>query len=594
MKKKILGIGLIILVGLSGFWYFSKKDKDNTIIDYNYSDTTEISGDYDEDDLNDSETDYDTTITLSDSLSIYEGVGVSINSSTITINSPGTYLIQGTLANGQIIVETNTKGVVRIILDNVSINCDDSSAILVKQASKTVITLVGDNFLSDGSTYTNVVDEEPNSTIFSQDDLTINGNGNLNIDGNYENGITSKDTLTIISGTINIDSNNIGIKGKDCLVIKDGNITINSNGEGLKSTNDTDTEAGYILIDGGIINITSSEDGIEAANYITINDGSITIKTGGGSFNSSTSSSWGSWNSSSSVSTSAKSIKAVNIVSINGGTININSSDDSIHTNDTVIINGGTINLTSGDDGIHADTELIINNGIININKSYEGLESTSISINDGAVYIVASDDGVNAAGGADSSATSGRPGEGSFSSSTGSLIINGGYIYVDSTGDGLDANGDMTINGGTIIVEGPTDNGNTSLDFDGSLLFNGGTVFAVGSSGMIETPSSSSSQNSIVIALNEIKSSGTLINLTDSSGNSIISFESSQVFQAIIISSPDLVKNSSYSLYFGGTNSGDKKNGLYTGGTFTGGSLYTTLTLNNSVTSYGTTSRTR
>ena len=71
--------------------------------------------------------------------------------------------------------------------------------------------------------------------------------------------------------------------------------------------------------------------------------------------------------------------------------------------------------IASGDDGIHSDTQLDINGGTINISKSYEGIESTTITINDGTIHLVASDDGLNAAGGNDSSSTNGRPGQNNF-----------------------------------------------------------------------------------------------------------------------------------------------------------------------------------
>src|SRR5574344_1981485 len=44
------------------------------------------------------------------------------------------------------------------------------------------------------------------ATIFSKDDLIFEGNGTLNINANYEDGIVSKDDLTFKSGTYNITS----------------------------------------------------------------------------------------------------------------------------------------------------------------------------------------------------------------------------------------------------------------------------------------------------------------------------------------------------------------------------------------------------
>ena len=50
-------------------------------------------------------------------------------------------------------------------------------------------------------------------------------------------------------------------------------------------------------------------------------------------------------------------------------------------------------------------------------------------------------------------------------------LNISGGLVYVDSQGDGLDSNGNMTIDGGTVLVNGPTNSGNGAIDSNGEIL---------------------------------------------------------------------------------------------------------------------------
>ena len=42
--------------------------------------------------------------------------------------------------------------------------------------------------------------------FLSKDDLTINGEGTLNINANYKHGIVSKNDLNIVGGTFNINS----------------------------------------------------------------------------------------------------------------------------------------------------------------------------------------------------------------------------------------------------------------------------------------------------------------------------------------------------------------------------------------------------
>lgn len=68
-------------------------------------------------------------------------------------------------------------------------------------------------------------------------------------------------------------------------------------------------------------------------------------------------------------------------------------------------------------------------------------------------------------------------------------MEINGGYIHILAGGDGIDSNGDLTINGGEIYIDGPSDNGNSAIDYGdwSDAYVNGGTLVAIGSSGMAE-----------------------------------------------------------------------------------------------------------
>lgn len=63
---------------------------------------------------------------------------------------------------------------------------------------------------------------------------------------------------------------------------------------------------------------------------------------------------------------------------------------------------------------------------------------------------------------------------------------------------------------GGTILVCGPTGNGNGALDYDGSCEITGGILVAAGSSGMAEAPGSSSSQCSLMVTYSSTQPAGT------------------------------------------------------------------------------------
>ncbi len=531
------------------------------------------------------------TIYLNDDSASYSGSGVTIDGSTIKITAGGTYVVTGTLKDGQIMVDSQDKQTIRIVLCNAHITNKTNAPIYIVNAKKTIVSaaLGTKNTLSDAENYTyaSVEDEEPNGCIFSKDDLVISGGGELTVNGNFNNGIASKDTLEITNLDLNVTAKNNGIKGKDYLVIKDGSITVDSQGDALKSDNTSDTTLGYILIEGGNINITSAEDGIQAETCLKITGGEIDITTGKGAAVTSTNNGWGGGNTTSDV--SMKAIKATVDVTITGGEIKINSQDDAVHTNGTVEITGGSFDIVSGDDGIHADTELLISGGEINVTKSYEGIEAAKIIINDGTIILAASDDGINAAGGNDSSAQNGRPGMNNFSSSTGSVEINGGYIYINASGDGLDSNGTVTVSGGTILIDGPENDGNGALDYDGTFNMTGGLLIAAGSSGMMQTVSDSSTQYCISTVLTSSQSAKTLFNISDSDGNSIITYSPAKKYNSVVVCSPDIENGKTYSVSVNGKTTGTNNgNGLYTDGKYSDGTEISTITVSSIVSSIG------
>lgn len=541
-----------------------------------------------------------TTIKLSDTSASVDGDGAAASGSTVTISKAGTYVISGNLSDGSIIVDSSGDGTVRIVLNGATIHSETSSPIYVKQAGKTMISLEAGttNTVSDGSTrtYTDTANQEPDATIFSKDDLVFNGTGSLTVKANAGDGIKSKDSLIMVEGTYNITSADDGILGKDTVQIFGGTYTINASGDGIKATNDTDSTKGNVTINGGTFNITAGADGIQAATDIAIKDGAFTITTGGGSANALTKTDTQqqpgmaqSDESSSSTSDtgSYKGLKATKTITVDGGTFKLDTKDDALHTNDTITINKGTFDISSGDDGIHADTTLNINDGTINITKSYEGLEASNITINGGTSKVVASDDGINVAGGDGSSTSTDRAQSSSFSSTSENnlLTINGGTVTVDAGGDGLDANGSIKMTGGTVLVGGPTDDGNAALDYDGTCDITGGTLVAVGSSGMALAPSTSSTQGAICMTFSSTQSAGTVVNLSDSSGKNILSYTPTKSFSSIVISSSSIAKGSSYVLSTGGSDTGTKTGNMITGGTYSGGTKVVSFTQSDTVT---------
>lgn len=503
----------------------------------------------------------------------YTEIDLDDEGSDVTIKSAGVYVLTGSLENGSVIVNVGNHDVVRIVLNNVDIYCEDSAPIYVKNAEKVIISLPEGtkNTIKDGNSYVLDANEEPSSTIFSKDDLTFNGTGSLTIEANYNNAIQSKDVLKMMEGNYSINATNDGIKGKDFLIIRDGSYDITCLGDGLRSTNES--ENGDMIIENGTFVINSSQDGIQSASTLTIYDGNFTITSGGGSVNAVVDGStpFGEYSDYDEVnSNSVKGIKSTNDMTLVDGEYSISSLDDTIHSGGNITVKGGSFTLTSDDDGIHADYDLTIAEASIMITQSYEGLEGAIISIDSGDINIKASDDGINAA---------------SDVSSTWQLNINGGNILVDAYGDGVDSNAGITMNDGTLIIMGPTNSGNGALDYDGTFNMNGGTMIAVGMSGMAMTPSNSSSQYSAMISLSTVQSADTSLYITDSNGNVIAGITPNRNYSNVIISTPNMIQDETYDIYTGGSVSNAVN---YYSMNASGGTQLGSFTLNSVITNYG------
>ena len=607
-------------------------------------------------------------INLSDGAGTADSDSVVIDGDTITITEEGTYILSGSLTNGQIVVEAeNAK--VQLVLDNADISCETSAAIYVKTAEKVFITT------TDGSTNTvctsgefeAIDDNNIDAAIFSKSDLTLNGAGSLEVTCPNGHGILSKDDLAITSGEYVVDAGKHALSGKDSVRIAGGIFDLTAGRDGIHSENTDEEEKGFVYIENGSFTITSDGDGIDASYVMEIVDGSFDITAGGGYENGEVHTdndmmggfgnmggqmpdgstgegnapsdmtppdgstgdgnapsdmtppngstgeengpsgmtppdgSTGDGNapsgttnsgtdsttttsadnttdeedtgdstdaaatadaensaataetSDSDSSTSTKGIKADGALQILGGDYNINSADDALHTNSTLEIRDGNMEIATGDDGMHADDALVISDGDINITESYEGIEGLTITIDGGNISIVSGDDGLNAAGGADSSGFGGMRTDMFASNDDIWIEINGGYLYILAGGDGVDSNGNLTINGGEVYIDGPSDGGNSAIDYgdNAAAYINGGTVVAVGSSDMVEAFDDSSEQAVMSVSVSA-GSAGDEIKLLDSDGNELISFTAAKTYDAVVITTADLAQGETYTLVTG------------------------------------------
>jgi hypothetical protein len=280
---------------------------------------TAVSVKYDDEDLNADWSSADAIlITLNGDSVACEGEGVSVAGTVVTLTAQGDYVVSGVLDNGQIIVNTQDDGVVRIIFNGASITCQDSAPVYILNAGKAVVTLADgtQNSLTDGPSYTltDIEANEPSATLFSNDDLTVNGGGSLTVTGNYKNGIQSKDDLIFAGGALVVNAVSDGIKGKDSVVIRDSDIAVTAGKNGISASNAENDKKGYVVIEGGTVTVTADNEAIQAASGVTVS----------------------------------------------GGVLNLTSGQDAIQAGAGILISGGTFEITSGQDAVQAASGLAI------------------------------------------------------------------------------------------------------------------------------------------------------------------------------------------------------------------------------------------
>ncbi|QIB70188.1 carbohydrate-binding domain-containing protein [Aminipila butyrica] len=440
------------------------------------------------------------------------------------------------------------------------------------------------------------------SVAIASGSLTIKAGGDGIKSTNSQD--TAKGYIAIADGTFDITSGNDGIQAESILLTLDGDYTIKT-GDGAAAASKSAKENQNFQ--GGDRQQMQTPNGTEATrpadrtSSAAMNaagprpdNGSKTSKineqtNANNGNNSTTTTSTGSTSTATEESESIKALKAGTKIAIQGGNFNIDSQDDSIHSNDGIAIADGTFQLASGDDAIHADGILNIYGGDIGITASYEGLEGAQINISGGDIDLVASDDGINVSGGNDSSGFGGfaagnsggmtEPATGATAKTSNTsaaaetsvsetttttadtnssavnstLHISGGKINVDADGDGIDINGSGYMTGGTVAVNGPTNNGNGGLDYDGVFEVTGGTLVVTGSSGMAQAPSSGSTLNSVATAVTT-QAAGTEVKLVSSDGTTVMTFTPEKEFSHVVISSSVIETGKTYKIMAGST----------------------------------------
>ena len=235
---------------------------------------------------------YKTEITGEFSITSTDGSTITQNDSIYTITQAGEYTVTGLLSEGQIVVNADDNAEITIVLNGTSITCSNGSPIYIKNADNVKIK-------SEENTYNCIVDarteaddnsdnsssENGNAAIYAACDLKLVGKGALSVTGNYNNGIQSKDDISIKNVTIKVNAVNNAIKGNDEVAIESGEIiAISRKGDGIKTSNislsSKGKQKGNVIISGGNIDIYAACDGIDAAYGVDVSgDGNLNIYT---------------------------------------------------------------------------------------------------------------------------------------------------------------------------------------------------------------------------------------------------------------------------------------------------------------------------
>lgn len=473
--------------------------------------------------------------------------GVTQSGSVYTITKAGEYTVTGLLSEGQLIVDAGDEDEVTIVLNGTSITCSSGSPIYVKNASKVEIKSEENSFNEVIDNRTEATedssDDAGNAAIYATCDLKLVGKGALVVTGNYNNGIQSKDDLSIKNVIVKVTAVNNAVKGNNAVDIESGNIiAISAKGDGIKTSNSNisnkGNQKGIVTITGGNIDVYAACDGIDAAYVVDISgDGNLNIYTDTYSeYSEEVTSSGSSSGTSTSRNSSANKTASANTVSyvaasdtianapggsgggnmggmdgqnggnapdMNGGSggnkaggnrpgmpgdfnKSGNSSGQSYSTKgikaeSEINISGFTINISSTDDGIHANSD----SGVLETGEDGKG----TIVINGGSITISSGDDGIHADKQLDVNDSYINVVTSYEGLEAITINLNGGKIYVYATDDGINAcTGDgktspiVNVTGGYIDVT--TASGDTDgIDSNGNYVQTGGFVLVKGGS---------------------------------------------------------------------------------------------------------------
>lgn len=452
----------------------NSKNTDTTVTSSITAQDTNVTHAYDADN-------YKTEITGEFSITSTDGSTITQNDSVYTITQAGEYTVTGLLSEGQIVVNADDNAEITIVLNCTSITCSNGSPIYIKNADNVKIK-------SEENTYNCIVDaraeaddnsdnsssENGNAAIYAACDLKLVGKGALSVTGNYNNGIQSKDDISIKNVTIKVNAINNAIKGNDEVAIESGEIiAISRKGDGIKTSNSSlstkEKQKGNVIISGGNIDIYAACDGIDAAYGVDVSgDGNLNIYT---DTYSDYSEAVAANTSGSSASSSGFSISNPSSSASNPGSSNQNQGSLSKSSSNATMMTYITTANTDNQNNSRVGTPPDMNNAQDNGNMGNPPDMNNSSSNSDNNPDMKGNFGGRNrAANGMPGNNSSGNSSKKSYSTkgikAESEINISGAAINISSTDDGILANSDsgvletgedgkgiISISGGTITI---------------------------------------------------------------------------------------------------------------------------------------------
>ena len=473
------------------------------------------------------------TVTLDDDGTTASGKGVEVDGSTVTITKAGTYVISGSLTDGQLVVDADGEKV-QLVLSGASISTSSSTALYVRSADKVFLTLADGttNTISASGEDVEADDHNLDGAVWSHDDLTVNGSGTLAVSSACGHGIVSKDDLTLVSGVVSVTAAVDALQAKGDLAVGGGTWTLSAGDDGMHSDSD------LVIVD-GIVDVTQSYEGLEGAT-----------------------------------------------VTVAGGTANVISSDDGINASGAS--DDSDESSTEEQDGAAApqgDADAGAMTGDASGSQQGPGNgEQPPAQTGDASASGEAPEPPSGAQNGGGTDATDGPTADGTDSQAQGMgeppaqtgdaqepsdmgagqapsdmgggmdeddetayVYICGGSLTINAEGDGIDSNGDLLISAGEVYVEGSTGDGDGALDYAGTGQISGGSIVALGSTGMAQSLEPTGDQGVMLVTLSG--EAGSTVTLSDASGTELASYTATKSYACAVVSCEGIAQGEAYTL---------------------------------------------